>query len=449
MIRAETRPAGWTPFAWLPCSSSQVNESLPFTWCRPVEVDAEAAAAAAEAAALDPEALKDALVEQARVQRHALLDASRRPGTGRVPRRREFSIMLPLLPTEEELAAEAEAEAATAAAAAAAEETAAAGLQAQLQQQEGEAQRWEGLAAEEGVLAEHAAAACNARLANAGSPGAALRLPSLQLEQGGSCEAAPGSVAPVAPEQDELAEPGTSQQGQAHTPGTSLYGRYTPMEGVPERLALLATRGKAAPATATASLMARPTGTPAGFTPLEGIPERLLAFPALPGASRMGSNASGRPSVDSPVEGLVLEAGARRRASGGAAPARLAAAGSTGGFDGFAPSPQATGAAAQHAPSPGALPAPAMLLEQQAAQQAAQPAAADVTAAGGADDGDDFDDDMGGGFDDGGFYDNGEQPAHEITAAMLCSCYGGRCVASRVVCTPLAQLKGRSLGAHA
>ncbi|KAL4452119.1 hypothetical protein ABPG75_007781 [Micractinium tetrahymenae] len=384
---------------------------------RPVEPDAEAlsAAEAAEAAALDPEALKDALVQQARAQRQALLEASRRPGTGRMPCRREFTITLPLLPTEEELAAEAEAEVAAAAAAAAAEDEAAAAeaaaaaeLQAHLVAQEAEAQQWEGM------LAEHAAAAREPRLATAGSPGAALRSPSLQLEQGGSCEAAPGSVAAALPQQQEPLEPATSQRGQARTPGTSLYGRYTPMEGVPERLALLATRGKAAPgvgaalATAAASPLARPAGTPAGFTPLEGIPERLLAFPALPGASRLGSNAGGRPSVDSPVEGLVLEGAARRRGSTGAAPARLAGAGGAGDFDGFAPSPQAAqAAAAPHAPSPGALPAPAALLEQQAAQQAATDAAAAAAAA--ADD--DFDDDMGGNFDDGGYYDEEPLPA--------------------------------------
>lgn len=390
-----------------------------FSLCRraaEVNAEAEAAVAAAEAAALDPDALKDALVEQARAQRHALLEASRRAGTGRVPRRREFFITLPPLPTEEELAAEEEAETAAEAAAAAAEEAAAADLQARLQGQEAGTQRWEELSAEAGVLAEHAAAACKPRLANAGSPGAALCSPSLQLEQGGSCEAAPGSVATAAVQQEEEAlEPGTSQRGQARTPGTPQYGRYTPIEGVPERLPLLATRGKAAPAAATASLLGRPAATPAGFTPLEGIPERLLSFPALPGASRMGSNGR-RPSVDSPVEGLVMEGAAHRHASAGAAPAQLACAGGGPGFDGFEPSPQFTGvpAAAAHAPSPAALPAPAALLQQQAAQQALQQAPGDAAVAGDVVDGDEYggdfddDDDMGGGFDDGGYHEGGE-----------------------------------------
>lgn len=307
-------------------------------------------AAEAAAAPLDPEALKDAILEQARAERQALLDAVWRPGSGRQPRRREFTVTFPPLPPEEDpevaaaevaaaeaAAAEAEAAAAEAAAAEAAEAEAAAAEAAEQLLEYAEEQQWE----EEGVLAE---ARQQARLqpadASAGTPAAAL------LQQDGQ----PATTGNRQQHQ-------TSQRGQARTPGASLFGRYTPMEGVPERLAALAaSRGKLLPATLLRSggPRAAAAGTPAGFTPLEGIPERLGALRqlpggprllSLPGATRICSNEA-EASVDSPVEGLVQQGAKRSRGSGDApSPADREAE-----FAGFAPqpSPQAQQEEQQH-----------------------------------------------------------------------------------------------------
>ncbi len=318
---------------------------------------------------LDPEALKDAILGQARAERQALLDAVWRPGSGRRPRSREFTVTLPPVPPEEDVeaaAAEAAAETAAAEAEAAAAEAAALAAQAEADALAAEAaeqlleyaeeQQWE---EEEGVLAE---ARQQARLqpadASTGTPGSAL------LQQGGQ----PATTADRWQQQ-------SSQRGQARTPGASLFGRYTPMEGVPERLAALAaSRGKLLPATLLRSggPRAAAAGTPAGFTPLEGIPERLGALRqlpggprllSLPGATRICSN-DGEASVDSPVEGLVQQGAKRSRGSGDApSPADGEAE-----FAGFAPQP-----------SPQA--------EQQEQQH------------------DDYDDDGGGFADDGGYQD--------------------------------------------
>lgn len=316
-----------------------------------------------------------------------------RPGSGRRPCSREFTVTFPPVQPEEDAeaaaaeaaAAEAEAAAAQAAALAAQAEALAAEAAEQLLEHV-EEQQWE----EEGVLAE---ARQQARLrpadASAGTPGTAL------LQQD-------GQPAATADRQQQ-----TSQRGQARTPGTSLFGRYTPMEGVPERLAALAaSRGKLLPATVLRSggPRAAAASTPAGFTPLEGIPERLGALRqlpggprllSLPGATRICSNEA-EASVDSPVEGLVQQGTKRSRGSGDApSPADGEAE-----FAGFAlqPSPQA---------------------QQEAQQEEVQH--------------DDYDDDMGGFADDGG-YQGGEllhrkwaaqDLRHQVRvcACMPCSCW--------------------------
>lgn len=321
---------------------------------------------------MDPEALKDALLEQAKAQRRALMEAALRPGTGRFPRSREFAItLLPLQleEQEEELLEEAGADQLLQQDMewqAAGE----AGDEQLLEYGEHEEQAWE---VEEGVLAEQQAraavqpAAADAPASTAATPGAALlRQQDGQPQSGGLQQERPDS-----------------QRGQAKTPATSLFGRYTPMEGVPERLALLATRGKQPPATVSRS--ARPARTPAGFTPTEGIPERLLAFQpplggprplGLPGATLVCSNQAQR-SVDSPVEGLVQQ-GVRRSKDGAAVPQPTDA---DAGFAGFAQ------------PSPRQQEAEQQLAEEEQQQHEEQGVADD-------DDNGDF------GFaDDGGYYD--------------------------------------------
>lgn len=263
-------------------------------------------------------------MEQARAQRHALVEASLRPGTGRVPRPREFAITLPLLCQEEDKAAEAAALAEAEAAEAEAAAFAAAEEQQQLLENDDGGVQWE---AEEGVLAEANEAAWM-QPADA-TPGAVLWQQQQQQQDG----------QPASAEQQQA----DSQRAQAKTPASSLFGRYTPMEGVPERLALLAaTRGKQLPATVS-RLAAQPAlmGTPAGFTPLEGIPERLHGFAAgpraldLPGVTRVYSNEAEAASVDSPVEGLVQQGGRRSRCSGD----EPLLADVEAGFAGFAPPP--------------------------------------------------------------------------------------------------------------
>ncbi|KAL4857201.1 hypothetical protein ACK3TF_002502 [Chlorella vulgaris] len=254
----------------------------------------------------DPEELKDALLEQAKAQRWALMQAAMRPGTGRVPRRREFAIALPEPLEEEEAEEEQGQEQGQVERHQPGEEDAAYQLDVEWVLVEDGAQEQPALecaeqgeerTAEEGVMGEQAASAALQPLAadapdlGAATPGAALwRQPDgLQLEQT------------------------DSQRGQAKTPASSLYGRYTPMEGVPERLALPTARQQPP---ATVSHLVHPSSipadTPAGFTPVEGIPERQLAFLGgprvfgLPGVSRMCSNEE-RQGVDSPVEGLVQQ----------------------------------------------------------------------------------------------------------------------------------------------
>ncbi|EFN54867.1 hypothetical protein CHLNCDRAFT_134945 [Chlorella variabilis] len=327
---------------------------------------------------VDPEALKDALLEQAKAQRRALMEAALRPGTGRFPRSREFAItLLPLQleEQEEELLEEAGADQLLQQDMewqAAGE----AGDEQLLEYGEHEEQAWE---VEEGVLAEQQAraavqpAAADAPASTAATPGAALlRQQDGQPQSGGLQQERPDS-----------------QRGQAKTPATSLFGRYTPMEGVPERLALLATRGKQPPATVSRS--ARPARTPAGFTPTEGIPERLLAFQpplggprplGLPGATLVCSNQAQR-SVDSPVEGLVQQ-GVRRSKDGAAVPQPTDA---DAGFAGFAQ------------PSPRQQEAEQQLAEEEQQQHEEQGVADD-------DDNGDF------GFaDDGGYYDEDGAPS--------------------------------------
>lgn len=316
---------------------------------------------------LDPEALKDVILEQARAERQALLEAVWRPGSGRRPCSREFTVTFPPVPPEEDAeAAAAEVAAAEAEAAAlAAQEEALAAEAAEQMLEHAEEQQWEQQwEEEEGVLAE---ARQQARLrpadASAGTPGTAL----LQQDE---------QPAATADRQQQ-----TSQRGQARTPGTSLFGRYTPMEGVPERLAALAaSHGKLLPATLLRSggPRAAAASTPDGFTPLEGIPERLGALRQLPGgprllnlpgATRICSNEA-EASVDSPVEGLVQQGAKRSRGSGDApSPADGKAE-----FAGFAPQP----------------PPQEQLEEQQEELQH-----------------DDYDDNMGGFADDGG-YQGGE-----------------------------------------
>jgi hypothetical protein len=270
---------------------------------------------------LDPEALKDALLEKARADRRALVEAAMRPGTGRVPRRREFALDLPPLRVEQAEAEE----------------------QQQLEQgvgdycdyewqlaagevqMDGGHSRHPEWAAEAGVLAQQLArAAVQPADAGADPAGASAATPGAALlcQLGGEL-------------QQEMAD---SQLAQAKTPGASLLGRYSPMEGVPERLVLLATRNKQPPATVSRSLR-QPACTPAGFTPMEGIPERLMALAAGPrslGATRVCSNEAS-PAVDSPVEGLVQQ-GAR------ACRDLPQPADASGHFAGFAqPSPPAAG----------------------------------------------------------------------------------------------------------
>ena len=140
----------------------------------------------------------------------------------------------------------------------------------------------------------------------------------------------------VLQERQQLAQ---TQLACAKTPASLLLGRYTPMEGVPERL-LLTVRPTRPPATVSRSLRQQ-SSTPFGFTPVEGIPERLVAVRLLTGqcqqqaqgGSHVVSNERSeghqqqapllppqQDGVESPVEGLVQE-GARR--SSDAAPAPL------------------------------------------------------------------------------------------------------------------------------
>ena len=389
----------------------------------------------AAAAELDPEALKDALVEQARAQRRALLQAALRPGTGRQPRSRKISITLPPLQLEEDEPAEEEVQHGEAApgdeAALTVEELAAlADAELAVQQLHDSEAAWECMAAEEEGMLAQAAAGAAPQPADAATPGAALWQQEQQAEYGGAAG-------------DEM-QPGTSQHGQARTPATSLLGRYTPMEGVPERLALLATRGKGgaslggAALPATGSRSVRPAGTPAGFTPLEGIPERLHAFQPLPGATRVLSNL-GVPSVDSPVEGLVHEAARRRSIGAAQQPAdvpvaaaaegegEVAAGGSFGGFARLAE--QAEAAAAEAGTAAGAA---------AAAAAAALPV-----------DDDDDDDDVGGGFaDDGGFDDEGALLLQgRRRQHLLCTtvCVEAILVANKA-CLPILHVPGIPLG---
>ena len=287
------------------------------------------------------------------MQRRALMEATLRPGTGRMPRRREFAVTLPPMQLEEPEAEAAEEEEQEQFVGEAEEEEEEERL-LQLEEGDGELmeaqQQWE---AEQGVLAE---AQKQAQLQPAAAtPGTALWLQQQQEQQQ---EGQP----PLSQQQQQ-----DSQRAQAKTPGTS--GQYTPMEGVPERM-LLATRGKQLPLTVSRLGLAA-AGTPAGFTPLEGVPELAMVFQPLPGGPRLlglpgatlvCSNEGQQPSVDSPVEGLLQE-GARRSKEDVGVPRPA---------DGFA--------FAQ-------LPSPAGGVEGQE---------------------DDGDDDMGGGFDeDGGFDDGG------------------------------------------
>ena len=142
-------------------------------------------------------------------------------------------------------------------------------------------------------------------------------------ENAAASEAAAAAAAAAAPQ----GTPGagllqSTQMGRARTPGTSgLLGRYSPMEGVPERLT--APRARAPPGTVLRSGgHASRQATPRGYTPMEGIPERLLLRRASAGAgnSRVLSNA-GVGSVSSPVEGLVRQAAGHASAQPGQAPA--------------------------------------------------------------------------------------------------------------------------------
>eukprot|EP00887_Chlorella_sp_A99_P007662 scaffold20.g7662.t1 len=125
-----------------------------------------------------------------------------------------------------------------------------------------------------------------------------------------------------------LLQAASSRLGQLRTPGSLLQGRYTPIEGVPERL-LLTARPRQPSAAATASRSRLTAATPAGFTPMEGVPERLVSAQLLsglrrcmgPGSSRMQSNGlAEHGGVDSPVEGLVQE-GAHRGSAAQPVPA--------------------------------------------------------------------------------------------------------------------------------
>lgn len=193
---------------------------------KPEDAEAEEARLAAEAAALDPEEVKDALLLQALAARRATLMATLRPGSGRTPTRRSFRIVLPALVPEPEPEPEPE-------------------LVAAVQQ--------------------------------AGPLGAPT--------------------------------PGTSRRAQLpRTPGSAL--KWTPMEGVPERLARIAAPGAAPSSYPTLSL---PLGTPAGMTPQEGVPERVQHIRVAPGQwLPRGPTpvASSQPlgSDGSPVNGLVQHA---------------------------------------------------------------------------------------------------------------------------------------------
>lgn len=66
---------------------------MPLQFCRDEDLAGEEAAAT-EAANLDPEELKDALLQQAQAQRRAVVEATFRPGTGRQPPKQQFRIKL-------------------------------------------------------------------------------------------------------------------------------------------------------------------------------------------------------------------------------------------------------------------------------------------------------------------------------------------------------------------
>jgi hypothetical protein len=344
---SDSHPLGW------PQNSAAATSPAATARRRPEDLDSEQRQLAEQAqqSALDPEALKDALLEQARAQRRALMEATLRAGTGRMPRRREFAVTLPPMQPEEEPEAEPAEEEEQAQFVGEAEQD----EEQLLQMEEGDGevmeaqQQWE---AEQGVLAE---AREQAQLQPAAAtPGTALWLQQQRQQEG---------QAPLSQQQQQQ----DSQRGQAKTPGTS--GQYTPMEGVPERI-LLATRGKQLPLTVSRLGLAA-ASTPAGFTPLEGVPELAMVFQPLPGGPRLlglpgatlvCSNEGQQPSVDSPVEGLLQE-GARRSKEDGGVPRPA---------EGFA-----------FAPLPSPSPAGGIEGEEE-----------------------EGDDDMGGGFDDDGGFDD-------------------------------------------